>query len=116
MVGKQIDDEGEIVDYHYGTLTSTIVPGSSTKAATIITGYQEDALEAGEVMLDEPLNFSGDSNPRRSFFNRESQIPIDDQETLMVSSNVYTYKTALRIAGIEYTDNMSLPHDITEAE
>src|SRR5699024_11722886 len=23
MVGKQIDDEGEIVDYHYGTLTST---------------------------------------------------------------------------------------------
>src|SRR5699024_3020438 len=42
MVGKQIDDEGEIVDYHYGTLTSTFVPGSSTKAATIITGYQED--------------------------------------------------------------------------
>lgn len=115
MVGKQIDDDGDIVDYHYGTLTSTFVPGSSTKAATIITGYQEDVLEAGEVMLDEPLNFSGDNNPRTSFFNRNSQIPIDDQEALMVSSNVYMYKTALRLAGMEYADNMSLPHDITEA-
>ncbi|WP_462420724.1 peptidoglycan D,D-transpeptidase FtsI family protein [Salinicoccus sp. Marseille-QA3877] len=115
MVGKQIDDDGEIVDYHYGTLTSTFVPGSSTKAATIITGYQEDVLEAGEVMLDEPLNFSGDSNPRTSFFNRDSSIPIDDQEALMVSSNVYMYKTALRIAGMEYVDNMSLPHDISQA-
>lgn len=115
MVGKQINDEGEIEDYHYGTLTSTFVPGSSTKAATIITGYQEDVLEAGEVMLDEPLNFSGDNNARTSFFNRDSQIPIDDQEALMVSSNVYMYKTALRLADLEYADNMSLPHDITEA-
>lgn len=114
MVGKQINEDGEIVDYHYGTLTSTFVPGSSIKGATVVTGYQEDVLEAGEVMLDEPLRFSGD-NPRTSFFNRNSQIPIDDQEALMVSSNVYMYKIALRLAGLEYGEGMSLPHDITGA-
>lgn len=114
MVGKQINEDGEIVDYHYGTLTSTFVPGSSIKGATVVTGYQEDVLEAGEVMLDEPLRFSGD-NPRTSFFNRNSQIPIDDQEALMVSSNVYMYKIALRLAGLEYEEGMSLPHDITGA-
>lgn len=114
MVGKQIDQDGDIVDFHYGTLTSTFVPGSSIKGATIVTGYQEDVLDPGEVLLDEPLRFSGD-NPRTSFFNRDSKIPIDDQEALMVSSNVYMYKVALRLAGIEYEEGMSLPHDITGA-
>lgn len=114
MVGKQIDEDGEIVDYHYAGLTSTFVAGSSIKGATVATGYQNDAISPGQYFVDEPLNFSGEGS-RSSFFNRDSQITIDDQEALMVSSNVYMYKIALALDGIEYANGMSLPSDIEEA-
>jgi len=114
MVGKQLNDEGEIVNFNYGALTSTYAVGSSIKGATVTAGYQNDILEAGEFMVDEPLNFAG-TPPKSSFFNRNSSVRIDDQEALMVSSNVYMYKIAMRIAGLNYYDGMSLPNDIEEA-
>ncbi|MHC0552414.1 penicillin-binding transpeptidase domain-containing protein [Salinicoccus sp. CNSTN-B1] len=48
MVGKQLDENGEIVDYHYGALTSTYPVGSSIKGATVTTGYQNDIIEPGK--------------------------------------------------------------------
>lgn len=33
----------------------------------------------------------------------------------MHSSNVYMFKTALKLAGLDYSSGMSLPDDITEA-
>lgn len=112
MVGKQLDENGEIVDYHYGALTSTYPVGSSIKGATVTTGYQNDIIEPGEVMIDEPLNFAGDDT-KSSFFNRDSKVAIDDQEALMVSSNVYMMKIAMGLADFSYTPGMSLPTDIT---
>lgn len=114
MVGKKLNDEGEIVNYNYGALTSTFTVGSSIKGATVTTGYQNDVIEAGEFMVDEPLSFA-DGTSKSSFFNRDSGVRIDDQEALMVSSNVYMFKTALRMAGLEYYDGMPLPYDIEEA-
>ncbi len=115
MVGKQLDDSGEIVDYHYGALTSTYAVGSSVKGATVATGYQNDVIEAGETIVDEPLNFSGNEQPISSFFNRDGRVALDDQEALMVSSNVYMMKIALGLAGLEYNEGMSLPTDIQDA-
>src|SRR5699024_10479594 len=83
MVGKQINEDGDIVDYDYGTLTATYVPGSSIKGATVATGYQQDVFEVGEVVIDEPLYISSDQ-PRASFFNTDSRVPVDDQRALMV--------------------------------
>jgi penicillin-binding protein 3 len=114
MVGKQINDEGDIVDFHYAGLTSTYVAGSSVKGATVATGYQNDVLTPGQYQVDEPLNFSGGTSIS-SFFNRDGQTTIDDQEALMVSSNVYMYKIALALRGLEYSNGMSLPNDIEEA-
>lgn len=114
MVGKQINEDGDVVDYHYAGLTSTYVAGSSIKGATIATGYQNDVISVGQYLVDEPLSFSG-SPPKRSFFNQDSQITIDDQEALMVSSNVNMFKIALALDGIEYGSGMSLPSDIEEA-
>ncbi|KKK35508.1 penicillin-binding protein [Salinicoccus sediminis] len=114
MVGKKLNDEGEIVNFNYGALTSTYVVGSSIKGATVTTGYQNDVLEAGEFMVDEPLTFA-DGTSKSSFFNRDSGVRIDDQEALMVSSNVYMFKIALRMAGLNYYDGMPLPNDIEEA-
>lgn len=114
MVGKQINDEGEIVDYHYGALTSTFAVGSSIKGATVATGYQNDVIEVGEEMVDQPMTFS-DERTISSFFNREGSVTVDDQTALMASSNVYMVNTALRMAGVDYYDGVSLPNDIEEA-
>ncbi len=51
-------------------------------------GYQNDVIEAGETLVDEPLEFA-DGTTKSSFFNRDGKVAIDDQEALMVSSNVY---------------------------
>ena len=114
MVGKKLNEEGEIVNFNYGALTSTYVVGSSIKGATVTTGYQNDVLEAGEFMIDEPLTFA-DGTSKSSFFNRDGGVRIDDQEALMVSSNVYMFKIALRMAGLNYYDGMPLPNDIEDA-
>ncbi|WP_081962409.1 peptidoglycan D,D-transpeptidase FtsI family protein [Jeotgalicoccus saudimassiliensis] len=114
MVGKHINEDGDIVDYDYGTFTATYVPGSSVKGATVATGYQEDVIETGETLIDEPMKFSG-TDTVSSFFNRNDQVPIDDQRALMVSSNTYMFKIALAIMGEEYSRNMPLPTDVTTA-
>jgi penicillin-binding protein 3 len=114
MVGKRLDDNGEVVDYHYGALTSTYAVGSSVKGATVAAGYQNDVIEAGETLVDEPLEFA-DGTTKSSFFNRDGKVAIDDQEALMVSSNVYMMKIAMGIAGMEYQPGTSLPSDVTEA-
>ncbi|WP_434120850.1 peptidoglycan D,D-transpeptidase FtsI family protein [Salinicoccus roseus] len=114
MVGKRLDDNGEVVDYHYGALTSTYAVGSSVKGATVAAGYQNDVIEAGETLVDEPLEFA-DGTTKSSFFNRDGKVAIDDQEALMVSSNVYMMKIAMGIAGMEYQPGMSLPSDVTQA-
>lgn len=114
MIGKHINEDGDIVDYDYGTLTATYVPGSSVKGATVATGYQEDVLDVGETLIDEPMTFSG-TDTVSSFFNRNDQVPVDDQRALMVSSNTYMFKIALAIMGEEYSPNMPLPTDVTAA-
>lgn len=114
MVGKHINEDGDIVDYDYGTLTATYVPGSSIKGATVATGYQEDVIEVGETIIDEPMTFSG-TNTISSFFNTSDQVPVDDQTALMVSSNSYMFKIALAIMGVEYSPNMPLPINVTDA-
>nr|WP_256440550.1 penicillin-binding transpeptidase domain-containing protein [Jeotgalicoccus sp. WY2] len=79
MIGKHINEDGDIVDYDYGTLTATYVPGSSVKGATVATGYQEDILDVGETLIDEPMTFSGTATVS-SFFNRNDQVPVMTRE------------------------------------
>lgn len=114
LAGRQIDKNGRITDYHYGTFTSQYAVGSSVKGATLLTGYSNKAISVGETMIDEPLRFEGGLT-KRSYFNQDSKVAISDKEALMHSSNVFMFKTALKLAGTNYTPNMSLPSDITQA-
>jgi len=114
MAGKQIDKNGDLTDYDIGTFTSQYAVGSSVKGGTLLAGYQNDAINVGEKMVDEPLKFAGGLS-KRSYFNQDGKVTIDDKEALMHSSNVYMFKTALKIAGSPYTPNMTLPTDISEA-
>ncbi|ERF47668.1 MULTISPECIES: peptidoglycan D,D-transpeptidase FtsI family protein [Staphylococcus] len=114
MVGKQIDKDGSLTDFDIGTFTAQYTVGSSVKGGTLLAGYQNDAINVGEEMIDEPLEFSGGLK-KHSYFNQDGKVRIDDKEALMHSSNVYMFKTALKIAGSPYTPNMNLPSDISIA-
>ncbi|MEB7847608.1 penicillin-binding protein 2 [Staphylococcus equorum] len=114
MAGKQIDKNGDLTDYDIGTFTSQYAVGSSIKGGTLLAGYQNDAIDVGDEMVDQPLEFAGGLK-KISYFNQDGKVTIDDKEALMHSSNVYMFKTALKIAGSAYTPNMTLPSDISEA-
>ena len=114
MAGKQIDKNGDLTDYDIGTFTSQYAVGSSIKGGTLLAGYQNNAIDVGDEMVDQPLEFAGGLK-KSSYFNQDGKVTINDKEALMHSSNVYMFKTALKIAGSAYTPNMTLPSDISEA-
>jgi len=113
MVGKRIgeDKDGKqvIYDYAFGTFTAAHEMGSTVKGATLLTGYAKDAVELNEVQIDEPLKFAGTAL-KKSIFNTEpfNRIPMTDLMAIERSSNVYMFKIAMKIAGVEYQYNRGL--------
>lgn len=114
MAGKQIDKDGDMKDYDIGTFTSQFAVGSSVKGGTLLAGYQNNAIDVGDEMIDTPLKFAGGLT-KRSYFNKKGKVKINDKEALMHSSNVYMFKTALKLAGKPFSPNMTLPPDISDA-
>lgn len=105
LVGKQVvtnEETGklEIWDYAYGTFTALHEAGSTVKMATLLTGYQEDAVQIGEVLIDEPLKIG--SQFKRSLFNQHSRVAVNDIEAIGRSSNVYMFKIAIAMANANY--------------
>lgn len=114
MAGKQISKNGKLTDYDIGNFTAQFAIGSSVKGGTLLAGYQNNAIKVGEQMVDEPLKFQGGLT-KRSYFNKNGRVTINDKEALMHSSNVYMFKTALKLAGDPYYSGMPLPSDISMA-
>ncbi|UXR72954.1 penicillin-binding protein 2 [Staphylococcus sp. IVB6238] len=114
LAGRQIDTDGSLTDFDIGTFTTQYTVGSSVKGGTLLAGYQNNVIQPGDVLTDEPLTFQGGLT-KRSYFNKNDSRVIDDTQALMHSSNVYMFKTALKIAGVDFYQGMSLPDDITEA-
>ncbi|HHW9402882.1 TPA: peptidoglycan D,D-transpeptidase FtsI family protein [Staphylococcus aureus] len=112
LAGKQINKSGKMTDYDIGTFTSQFAVGSSVKGGTLLAGYQNKAIKVGETMVDEPLHFQGGLT-KRSYFNKNGHVSINDKQALMHSSNVYMFKTALKLAGDPYYSGMALPSDIS---
>ncbi|AUD13766.1 penicillin-binding protein [Planococcus sp. MB-3u-03] len=113
MVGKRVgeDENGRRVvnDYAFGTFTAAHEMGSTIKGATLLTGYEQDAVEMGEVQIDEPLKFAG-TTQKNSIFNTTpfNRIPMNDLMAIERSSNVYMFKIALDIADRQYQYNRPL--------
>ncbi len=109
MVGLNRDPEtGELKDDALGTYNKAYVPGSSIKAATVMSGYQNGIISGNEVMVDEPLVFEG-GQVKSSLFNQYGSYPLTTVQALEVSSNVYMMKIALGMMGVTYQPNLSLP-------
>ena len=104
MASKKIVN-GEIVDNITNILISPITPGSVVKGASILVGYNEGAIKIGERMYDECVKIAGAPRKCSSVLNLGV---IDDITALAKSSNVYQFKTAIRVNGQEYFNGMKL--------
>ncbi|KXI82984.1 penicillin-binding protein [Bacillus cereus] len=107
MAGKRLvekDGKTEVEDYALGTMTSSYELGSTVKGATVLTGFEMKAITPGTYFYDAPMKFKGTREKKswKEFGN------IDDLRALQVSSNVYMFHTALKIAGVDYVKNSSL--------
>lgn len=112
MVGLGKDPEtGKLSDDALGTYNKAFVPGSSIKAATVMAGYEKGVIKGNQTMTDEPLLFDGGLT-KSSLFNHYSSIPLNTEQALEVSSNVYMMKIAMKMIGVEYTPNLSLPYRV----
>jgi cell division protein FtsI/penicillin-binding protein 2 len=112
MVGKQLvnnNGKTEVQDYALGTMTSSYAMGSTVKGATLLTGFQTGAIKPGEVQVDEPIKIKG--TPLKKSY--QVMGPIDDLTALKKSSNVYMFKTAMKIAGVNYVPGA--PLDVKES-
>ncbi|MEC3556803.1 penicillin-binding transpeptidase domain-containing protein, partial [Bacillus thuringiensis] len=91
MAGKKIvnkDGGMQIEDYALGTMTSSYELGSTVKGATLLAGYQTEAIKPYTHFFDAPMYFKGSSKPKKSW---KEFGDIDDLRALQVSSNVYMF-------------------------
>lgn len=104
MAGKQvIKKNGEYYTYDVttGVITNSVTPGSVVKGASMLVGYNENAIEIGEYQVDECIKLY--SKPEKCSWTTLGRI--NDITALSQSSNVYQFKTAMKVAGYEYTYN-----------
>ncbi|WP_160719071.1 peptidoglycan D,D-transpeptidase FtsI family protein [Bacillus sp. USDA818B3_A] len=109
MSGKKIVKDpktgrAEMIDDALGTFTTTYSVGSTVKGATILTGYKTGAIspntyfdDAGIKIKDTPIKKS------YAYLGRLNEITA-----LKKSSNVYMFRTAIRIGKGHYEYNKPL--------
>lgn len=109
MVGLNHNKEtGKLEDDALGTINKGFVPGSAIKAATIMSGYENNIISGNQTMIDEPLQFQ-DGTFKTSLFNQYGAVSLNTAQALEVSSNVYMMKIALGMMGTQYSPGMTLP-------
>ncbi|MEC2075172.1 penicillin-binding protein 2 [Metabacillus fastidiosus] len=110
MVGKQlIREDGKYVmkDFAFGNVSTQYVMGSSVKGATILAGLKSGAISTGTVFHDSPIRVG--NVPKKSASSSIGSVGIAG--ALKRSSNVYMFKTALKMLGKDYFYNMPMPRD-----
>lgn len=100
--GIKINNEIKIVDYTAGVLTEPMTVGSVVKGASILVGYNNQAIKIGDTFYDSCIKIR--STAKKCSWKNLGLI--DDIHALALSSNIYQFKTAMRVAGYEYSYNM----------
>ena len=103
MSGQEIVNN-KVYDVSIGNVTDTITPGSVVKAASMLVGYDTGSIKIGEVMYDECIKIK--STPKKCSVYKMGNI--NDINALAFSSNVYQFKTAIKVGGGVYRYNESL--------
>ncbi|WP_216830016.1 peptidoglycan D,D-transpeptidase FtsI family protein [Alkalihalobacterium elongatum] len=90
--------EGNDFD-HLGVVNKAFVMGSAIKGATVLAGYHSGVVSPGTIIHDSPIQLPG-TPIKRSVRNWGN---INDITALEVSSNVYMFQIAMRMAGYNYS-------------
>lgn len=99
MAGRYYNKEtGEFEDFTPGTFTAAYEAGSAVKGATILAGYESGARKIGEVDIDAPMHIKG--SPTMSSWT--TMNAINDLKAIEQSSNVYMWKTVIKIMDGKY--------------
>ncbi|WP_075877411.1 peptidoglycan D,D-transpeptidase FtsI family protein [Merdibacter massiliensis] len=105
MSGYQRDKKtNKVTPFASGNYLSYTNPGSIVKGATLYMGLNEGVVKPGEVINDAPMYISG--TPVKASYKNYG--PVDDVKALQVSSNVYMFHIAIRLAGSTYVPYQSL--------
>ncbi len=110
MAGVEVinkGDEYKKYDYGVGIVISPIVVGSAIKGASHIVGYNTGALKIGEKRNDECIKLA--ATKEKCSWKRYGMM--DDIDALKYSSNVYQYKTAMKVGKANYKYNYPLVID-----
>lgn len=104
MSGYQMNlDTKKMTYYASGNYSSLVNPGSCIKGVTVYMGESEGVVSPGEVIIDKVMNIGG-----QEFGSYEDHGPVDDVSALEVSSNVYMFNVAIRLAGATYVEEQPL--------
>ena len=111
LSGYQMDLETkEMTYYASGNYTSLVNPGSCIKGATVYMGLMEGVISPGEVIIDKTMNIAGEE-----FSSYEEHGPVNDITALQVSSNIYMFNIAIRLAHGTYVEGEPLQvNDVPE--
>jgi cell division protein FtsI/penicillin-binding protein 2 len=107
MAGKQLEKNPETGkletrDFALGNITTSYNVGSAVKGATVLTGYQTGAIHPNDSFFDEPIKIM--NTPVKKSWSAHIGT-VNDLRALQVSSNVYMFKTVIKMGGGHYVPN-----------
>ncbi|MDD6878926.1 MAG: penicillin-binding protein 2 [bacterium] len=104
MSGIQVvknNNEYKTYDVTSGIVTNPMTVGSAVKGASMIVGYSTNAIKIGDVMTDNCVKIF--SKPAKCSWTKLGNL--DDINALAYSSNIYQFKTAMKVDGHNYVYN-----------
>ena len=108
MAGRQAVSDGnggyKTIDCTTGIMTDPMTSGSVVKGASMLVGFNTGAITPGEYQVDECIKIAG--TPQKCSWRTLGRI--NDIDALALSSNVYQFKTAMKVAGATYAYNQPL--------
>lgn len=104
MSGKYLDEDGKIQNYSSGAYLDAFVSGSVVKGATVYMMLDQGIQTRYSTEQDEQMKIAG--TPFKQSFNTYGTV--NSIRALVVSSNVYMFKSVIKLAGGNYVYNQPL--------
>lgn len=104
MSGKYLDEDGKIQNYSSGAYLDAFAFGSVVKGATVYMMLDQGIQTRYSTEQDEEMKIAG--TPFKRSFNTYGTV--NSIRALAVSSNVYMFKSVIKLAGGNYVYNQPL--------
>ena len=104
MSGKYLDEDGKIQNYSSGAYLDAFASGSVVKGATVYMMLEQGIQTRYSTEQDEQMKIAG--TPFKQSFNTYGTV--NSIRALAVSSNVYMFKSVIKLAGGNYVYNQPL--------